>query len=226
MSNFPPNFQDPYQQPIEYAQPVPGGRPGVLTALGIVSIVLGSFSVIASFSGIVSGIMYLTMFNRMTFTPPTTQPVMTTTQTANGATAISTTVIAGPGISFHVPPGASWLSIVEGSLSACMAIVLITAGILMLRNSPGSYRLHRVYAVAKLPLIMMAAIATWWTVSSMMNNMMAGMPNSPPGMQGIGNMTAIFEAIFYGLFAAVYPVVILIVLSMRTAKEWRERMGG
>jgi hypothetical protein len=250
MSMPPPDFENPYQ-PIEYAQPAPR-RPGVLTAVGIISIVLGSLSVLMSCGGVFSGIMYLNMAG-MTFpaqvVAPTAAPAgapATTMPAANGTggtgtwTVItpksqSTVVIqnggagsprANPAVMtfpFQVPRGASELAIVEAVCSLCVAVLLIVAGSLMLRDSAGSWKLHRIYVLVKIPLIAMAAIATWWTTSGMMKGIFATTPVAM-NTQGFVNWMAVIQAILYTGFSLIYPVSLLIVLSTRTSKEHLARL--
>ena len=46
--------------PLEYAAAAPR-RPGILTAVGVLSIIVGAMSVLGSLGSVGSGIMYLTM---------------------------------------------------------------------------------------------------------------------------------------------------------------------
>jgi hypothetical protein len=248
-------------QPLEYASPV-RTRPGILTAVGIISIIVGSLGVIGSLGSVVSGIMYLAMSN-MTFPTtvtvqqaPATMPgtagaqggsptwtVTTTTSTnSQSATVVGGGAAAAPGpaagaipvatppFSFHVARGASALTIAEAVPSLGVAVLLIFAGSLMLRDSPKAWRLHRIYLVLKVPLVVVGAFATWWTFTSMMQGFNLPNPAGPNAvpMAGFSNMMAVFQATFAALFSMIYPVALMIVLSTRTSKEYLQRLqtGG
>jgi hypothetical protein len=123
--------------------------------------------------------------------------------------------------SFHVASGASELSIAEAGLSLCMAVFLIIAGSLMLRDSPTAWRMHRIYVMLKVPLILVAAFASWWTYTSLMSGL-SSWPTAGGGaasMSGFSNMTAILQAVLGAGISMIYPVALLIVLATRTSKE-------
>src|SRR2546429_7800453 len=71
--------------PLGYAPPPREGRPGIVTAIGVASLVVACLGGIASLSGIASGIAFLVM-GRMKFpAPPAPVPVYSTS--AVGVTA-------------------------------------------------------------------------------------------------------------------------------------------
>jgi hypothetical protein len=234
--SMPPD-QYGYQQPLEYAGRLEAfGRPGVLTAVGIISIVVGALSVLGSLSGVVTGIMYLVMANVTFPSPqmmqPATMPAGAVVPAGNSAPArmapgFGTAPIAQSqqrlAFPFHVAPGASELTIAEGSLSLAAAILLIVAGSLMLKDSPSSWKLHRIWALLKMPLIVASAFATYWTFTSMMNGMSPLMGANAPA--GFGSMMGVVQAVLSALIALIYPVAVLIVLSTRTSKEWYEKLN-
>jgi hypothetical protein len=218
--------------PLAYAVGPPA-RPGILTAVGIVSIVLGAISILASAAGIVTGLrrlriskMRATMIARLSPSGAAPMPgymnyttnVHTTTMSGGGTIVTSTHASA---FYLGVPAAASILTITEAALSLCVAALLIFAGIWMLRDSPAAGRLHRIYVALKIPLIALAAIATWWTTSGLMSSVtaMAAHSIAPAVMPTFGNMIAVIQAIVGAVFALLYPIALLIVLSSRTAKE-------
>jgi hypothetical protein len=91
----------------------------------------------------------------------------------------------------------------------------------MLRDSPAAGRLHRIYVALKIPLIALAAIATWWTTSAVMSSVrtMTTIYPATAVMPTFGNMIAVIQAAVGAVFALLYPIALLIVLSTRTAKE-------
>jgi hypothetical protein len=247
MSIPPSDAGYPYQ-PLEYAAPK-SGRPGILTAVGIISIIVGAMSVLGSLAGVFSGFMYLRM-SSMTFPAPATAPQAATTMpgitstTAAPTTATTSTnfqyttvavggntaTVTGSGaavpFSFHVASGASELSIAEAGLSFCVAILLIIAGSLMLRDSPMAWRLHRIYLMLKVPLILVAAFASWWTYTSLMSGLstLTTAGGGAVSMSGFNNMAAIFQAIIWAGISMIYPVALMIVLATRTSKEHLARL--
>jgi hypothetical protein len=230
-----PPYQYDSRPPLEYAGRAESyGRPGVLTAVGVISIVVGSLSVLGSIGTVASGIMYMVMSNIQFPQPVMVQPA--TTMPAGGASPSN--VVVGPGgtvqrapppvvlpaFRFQVPRSVSLLTIAEGGLSLCVAVLLIVAGALMLRDNPVSWRLHWIWVSVKIPLIFVAAGATYLTYTSMMNAMTPAMgPNNP---QGMGGMVGLFEAFFGGIISLIYPVALMIVLSVRTSKAWLGVLRG
>jgi hypothetical protein len=202
MSQPPPGYGPPYE-PLAYALPMEA-RPGILTAVGVISIVVGGISALASVAGIASGIAYIAMAKMQ----------------VKMAMPAATTM---PAFQFNIARGASVLMIVESGLSACAAVLLIVAGSLMLRNWPRADRLHRIYVAVKIPLIATAAIATWWIYSGMMSGMF--IVNGTPGAQAnFAHTMAMIQAVVMAGISLVYPVALLIVLSTRTSREYFKRL--
>lgn len=196
--------------------------------MGVISIVVGALSALASLAGIASGIMYIAMAHmHLTMAVPvaTTMPAgtgvgTTATSAPSAATAVATPV---PAFQFNVARGASVLTIVESGLSVCAAVLLIVAGSMMLRDSPRADRLHRIYVAMKIPLVIVAAIATWWIYTGMMSGMFVttGGPGSPASF---ANTMATVEAVIMAAISLVYPVALLIVLSTGTSRGYFARL--
>jgi hypothetical protein len=240
MSTPPPLDFNQSDRPLDYAGFAAPRRPGILTAVGVISIVVGSLSALMSVSGIFSAVVFLTM-SHMTFpagpvvvNPATTNPagpgpalVTTTTTQPNG---VSTTVLTYHSTAystvspfpFHISPGASILTITEDALSVCVAVLLIVAGSLALRDSLRAPSLHRLYVLFKIPLIVVAAFATWWTYTGMFSSLGTMAANNGPGPNPFAgsfvNVVAMVEAGIMSLFSLIYPVALLIVFSTRTVK--------
>jgi hypothetical protein len=176
--------------------------------------------------------MYLAM-SKMTFPapvitapPPTTPSHQSTTMTSAASTAPAAAPVTVAPFRFHVARGASVLTISEAGLSLCLAILLIFAGSLTLRDSPTAWRLHRLYLVVKFPLIIVAAFATWWTYTTLMsgfNLQVAGAPGAVQ-MSGFTNMMALLQAMIWAAVSMIYPIALLIVLSTRTSKDHLKRI--
>jgi hypothetical protein len=237
--SLPPNIPEPPQPPLEYAMARPQ-RPGILTAVGIISIVVGSLSILASVSGVVTGAMYIVMSHirfpmppqptTMAAMSPTTAPAGSSTSTfysfavatAGGSTTISSA--SNVPFPFRIGMGPSILMITESALSLGVAVFLIIAGSKMLRDSPGAARLHRIYVVLKVPLIAAGAVATYWTFSSMMNGLSMTLPGQNASSFPAWGMMAAFQAILSAGVSFIYPVALLIVLGMRSNREYFARL--
>jgi hypothetical protein len=217
--------------PLEYvsAYGYRQARPGIVTAVAILSIIVGSISGLSSIGGIFSGVAYLVMSSgffpspAMTVTATSTSST-TTIRTSSGSTvtvrssAPTTMPVFGPG-TFRVDPGASILTIVEASLSIVAAILLIVGGVKLLHDSPGAWRLHRIYIVAKIPLVFVAGFAQWWVYTGLMSNMSTAFgPGSPPPPGG--KLFMALPAAMSALIAMVYPVALIIVMCTRSVKDY------
>ena len=106
MSNF-PDGGGSGEGPLEYARRVGDGmgRPGILTAVGIISIVVGSLSVLGSLGSVGSGVMYLVMSNMTIPAPVMVQPAGVTTMPSGGVAA---TALAGVGQRFREAAQRAW----------------------------------------------------------------------------------------------------------------------
>lgn len=116
---------------------------------------------------------------------------------------------AGPG--FRVSSGAATMMFVDGISSALLAILLLVAGILTLRNSARARRLHLVYAIAKIPLVLLGAVASYWLVTSMLG-----------GLRTISSPASYGMMIGIGLFSSlglIYPIILLFVLNTRRVRD-------
>jgi hypothetical protein len=211
MSQPPPIPPNPYP-PLPYATAI-YVRPGLLTALGICSIVVGGLSALGSFSSVASGIAYLVMAHVSMGIPlpaaaPSTQPTT--------APAVRVTPFQ-----MHINPAASALTITEGVLSLGAAIVLIIAGSMMLRDNPTSWRMHRIYVLIKFPLIVVGAFAMWWVYTDLFKGMMTMTTAQGAPIPGaFMNAMAAFEAVFMAVISLIYPVTLLIVLKSRTSQSY------
>src|SRR5580658_6991041 len=103
MSIPPPIYGSP-PGPLEYAAPIPM-RPGILTAVGVLSIIFGAISALVSGGGVLSGIIYLAMSNIHIPMPiPATMPA--TAPAAGSGTVTYTYVTATAHATNVMPAGA------------------------------------------------------------------------------------------------------------------------
>jgi len=234
------------------------GRPRILTAIGVISIVIACVSGLSSLGGAFGAGMYYTMSKMpaATMAPPpapvparaptpaappttvgaTTAPGVQTMQvtayawSAGGGGTAGVVATTGPATATTAPavvgspfgninPVAIMLSGVAELLSLGLAILLLVAGVQTLRNAPSAARLHRWYAMMKIPLVIGATAAAVWLSSSMMKSMMASMPAGVPASAYTWRFMAA-SAVVPALFALGYPVALLIALRSRPVREY------
>jgi hypothetical protein len=99
-------------------------------------------------------------------------------------------------------------------ISLGLAIFLLIAGILMLRNSRRSRRMHLIYAWLKIPTVIVAGSAYLW----MAQGMFSSMPTSVGGTQAMLAL-GIWELV-QAAIACAYPIALLIILNRKTTKDY------
>lgn len=214
----PPSPPRPVEE-INYAMPHGPRRSGLLTAIGIASIVIACLSSLVNCGGIVSSAGMLAMRKIMN-APPSARA------SSAPATTAATTAPSGMTIkpfSFNVPRKAAILSIVASSLSLGVAVLLLVAGILMLRDSVRAFRLHWTYVTLKIPLVIVSAVATWLTYSAMMQSMYSSMGSSAPSLALRNWMVAVQVIVAAGISLA-YPAALTIALSLSSTRSYYARL--
>ncbi len=149
------------------------------------------------------------------------------TTTGAGVTATTRPAVAVPAlampisINFNISTGTLTLSLIDAALRFGLAVWLLVAGIKVLSNSPGGRRWHLRWAWVKLPLLLLSAAAAWWITSSMFNGIFKSVPtgpSTPPPMAALGSSFALMTAVVYAVIAAIYPVTVLILMNLNTAR--------
>ena len=174
--------------------------------------------------------------------PPATGPAMQTStvtiNTSTGGTS-SVTIKGGPPVNpfaaftaFNkMNPTGIWITLVASFVSALLAIYLFVIGIMVLRDSRSGARLHWVYAMLKIPLVIVAAVGTHIMTSSMMSSFAASVPGAPGfGVTGGAGVPAATTSIMQSMMivtAAVtaaiylaYPLSLIFILSTRTVRDY------
>jgi hypothetical protein len=260
----PPTTTRPPLATLDYTYATNRGRPGLITAIGVISIIVACLSGIGSLFGTMSAFAYY-MMSRMPAAafapppvpaaPPTTAPTPGPTTAAGAAgsatvvnaavrdqsfsftffgpgagpttaptTAPATAVaVAGAGAPMfnplgHISPVAAILSFVAQVLSLGLAIFLLVAGILTLRDSPSGAKLHRWYAMLKIPQVICATAAgLWLSWGVQVTGMSAAVPQQQVAFMQV---FVIVLAVIPALIALAYPVALLVVLRSRTVREY------
>jgi hypothetical protein len=181
-------------------------RPKLLSVVAVMSIVVG---VLNSMAGI--GLMgSAASFMNMSKLPI---PAGTPIASVSGA-------ITPPTYIYHTDPGASWLTFGEAAASSALGGLLILAGTRMLRNSPRSWTMHRIYIVGKIPLALVAAYAMWWVNMSYADPTHSNDPQFGPGTANYAAGVSLSIAVGTGLVSLIYPIALLFLLSSRQSKSF------
>jgi len=222
----PPQSPLPPQLPpgamLDYSHPSSAHRPGIIIAVGVMSIVIGCISGLANLSGAFSGMAFM-MMSRMQ-TPPTPAPAPATTAPATTPAApapVAGAAMATPFGGVDTIPAA--LSIVMSVLGLALALYLLVAGIFMLRASPYAVRLHWWYVLLKIPLVIATTAVTVWMWSGLMKSMLTTMPAPAPGAPAAATMQSWMMHIttFIGaLLSLAYPIALIFVLRSRTVRNY------
>ena len=115
---------------------------------------------------------------------------------------------------FTISPWAVAMYIATTVLSLGLAVLLLVAGIMVLRQSPSGRRLHLIYAVLKIPVALAAGLSFAYAMHQMMSGFAAaGAPT------GVGWGVSLWAAVPAAL-GCLYPVALLIALNTRTVREY------
>jgi hypothetical protein len=248
MSND-PRFLPPMAQPLAYPLPAMA-RPGILTAVGVISILLGLFGMLSSLATLSQAVMFGILMRGTSTTvwssppppapaapnapaAPATAPATAPASTAPAPMTGSGSVVMGPTMFVSGSPGAftiqlgpteTALALADGIVGAALAIFLAILGILTLTGSPRARRGHLTWVWLKCPAVVLTAAAT----ASMTKAVFQSVTISPGSTGGIpmGSSIALAQGIVYGVFALIYPMALLIVMRTKTVKEYYEAGAG
>jgi len=155
--------------------------------------------------------------------PPTVNPALASQAYATSTAAGGGTNAAGPTTVPVMPrfitidPDALRLSMIETIASFGLAIYLLVIGILAVRSSRAAGRLHLVYALIKIPLVIFMVIVWSRVMSGVWANMRAGGPRPPPGP------TDASAGVVWLALGLAYPIAVLIVLRLRSVRDYYHR---
>jgi hypothetical protein len=112
----------------------------------------------------------------------------------------------------RINPWAALLAVGESLLSLGLAIYLLVIGILVFRGSHAGARQHRIYALIKIPLALLAGVASGWMYFGFVSSM-------PFSTRGIGVFFVVF-AIVAAVISMAYPIGLLIALQSRSVRGY------
>ena len=108
----------------------------------------------------------------------------------------------------------SLLVMLEALVSAALAVFLIVAGFLVLRNSLSGARLHWIYIMIKLPLVIAAGVLSWWLWERYNSAMTV-----TGGSTGFASGAAV-AGLVGTVLAALWPITLVILLKSQAVKEY------
>lgn len=111
---------------------------------------------------------------------------------------------------------------VEGLLSILLAIYLLVAGILLLRDSPNSRKRHLRYAIIKIVL----ALAGGAGIGMMYGEMVSSIPTPGGSMAPMRNVLAGVYFAFFAAMGCAYPIALLITFNVGAARNYYVTGGG
>jgi hypothetical protein len=115
---------------------------------------------------------------------------------------------------------------IDALASIALAVLLLVAGIQVFRNSPGAARLHRIFAVIKIPVGLAGAAAVAMMNGQIVVSMSSGRSGAGSGSGGATYSIVIGYFLFYALLSCAYPVALLIVLRTRTVRAYYQSVMG
>ena len=219
MSEIPPIPPQQYPPaPLAYSQAQGSGRPGILTALGIISIVMSLLSFLFAIGGALQAV-FLQFFPTMM----KTIAVATTMPTSGPATAPA--VPPNPFANMQFDFASIVLSLVDAGGRLILSILLFIAAIMVLRDSRSGRKLHIVWAWARIPLAVFGAYAYYRLMEQMMASM-ANMPGGPPAGTTTTTDFASLIGLLYDLGRSLaYPIAVLIVMNNKRVKDFYATLG-
>lgn len=201
-----PPDQDP---PIlAYAQVV-DDRPGILKALGIISIVLGSLGILTSAGAAINSVFSIFLGRISMMAPPG----------------------GGPSPFANLPVAPFVINALLNLLSLGLAVYLVVCGALLLRDRPSGRAHHLRYAVAKCVLAVPVAAVSFWSTYAMQSSIMANMQTTAPAPGPVPVATFAYAAGavmagFWMIVSLAYPVTLLIALNTRQVRDYYARLKG
>jgi len=196
----------PYRNPLDERR-----RPGILTAVAVISIVVGSLGLVANLFELLSttGVLFFSTTSSTVVTTTTTGTVVVVGgggPATAGATTMATTTFASP----RPPTRVVILALLNCLLHLGVAAYLLMIGILLLRDSRHGRTQHLAYAWFKLFLVVVAVWSNW----AWYNAQFAGLPG------GSSTVAVVMMSVLFVVPGAIYPIALLIVMNTRSVRTY------
>jgi len=190
--------------PLPYQPPQARLRPGMITAVAVLSIVISALSILANAGDILAGALML-VFSNVIAPIPATAP-----------TTSSAATMPSPASLFAIGKTSLLLKAAGGLLSLVAAGVLLAAGIQMIRNRRNGIRLHWIFIAIKLPVTVLVAVATYLFTATMFRNVPVNTAAGPNAMA-----LMMIAQVSAGLIVSLaYPITLVFLLRSQTAKNY------
>ena len=152
---------------------------------------------------------------------------MLTRRSPAGAPARREGVAPGDGPPFAAMPdmrGMFIVNIVAGAVGTLLAVLLLVAGIGMIRSRPWSRTLHIRWAwikiVTAIAIAAVTAVMTKRMFDSMFDAMDTGAQTPMPFGSAFGTFAAVAGTVVNLVFILAYPVVVLFLMRNARLKDW------
>ena len=219
MSEQPPSQIPPQQYPpapLAYSQAQGSGRPGILTAVGIVSIVMSLLSLLFAVGAALQAV-----FLQLVPSFVKTVAVATTMPTTGPAAGPTTNPFSNMQFDF----ASILLSLIDAGGRLVLSIVLFIAAIMVLKDARSGRKLHLVWAYLRIPLAIFGAFAYYRLMEQTMASM-ANMPGGPPAGSRTSMDFSELIGIGYDLARSLaYPVAVIIVMNNKRVKDFYATLG-
>jgi hypothetical protein len=193
--------------PLQYHTPATQARPGILTAIGVLSIVLGVLSFLSNAGSVLSTIGLYIFALSVRRTPSTSPSIAPATQP------------------FFMDPVAAVVNGGAGLVGIVAAVILVIAGIQLLRNKLSARKLHLAFIAIKFPQVVIATVASWMWYTSIFSER-THVHNSGAPSAIVTSLIPVFSAIAGALFSLIYPIALIIVLKTAVAKRYFDSLRG
>jgi hypothetical protein len=138
----------------------------------------------------------------------------------NGALLFSSTTWARGGLirppAIKVRHAATTMALIDSIGSLLLAVLLLIAGIMVLRQSPRGRMLHLMWAGLKILVVAIGIVGWIWLTNDLSKSLSQGM--------GAGSSVALGPMsrglIALSIIALVYPLVLLVVMNLKSIREY------
>ena len=148
---------------------------------------------------------------------------------AADGSATQTTLVVGPpnamAMAMVQSPGQMWFNLISGTIFAGLAILLVVAGIGLLKSRAWARVWHLRWAVTKIVVLIISSVISAFLMAKMMGSMMTAMPGNARGTPQVA--TAMQVGVYFGtfcwlLFLIAYPIVVLVLLRRPVVRDYLE----
>jgi hypothetical protein len=200
----PPSYPPPIGTPLNYAYPdMTPGRPGLVIAMGVVSIIFSLFQIVTGLWSMLASVMgYLFVSHVVPLIGSVT----------NNATLANGFPMADQMMPFLVS------SLMFGLLGLGLGLILLVAGIMVLTDRRTGFRLHGFWMWGQAIVAIVSTSSLAFITKSMMNQAGAG-AGAPTHLAALSTASTLVSMLFQLSFLLAYPVALFFILRSVTVRE-------